>query len=218
MSQQTTPAGPLEGEVRFRVPLPVVIPVLSLLVIAAVTIGMSRILLAVPKEVAVIIACAVAANILITCAILANRPETARRTWPELLIVATYPLLVGALLAGMNIESTGHAGATEAEGHEAPAAGAEGGTTIAAASVAFDTSELQLTAGEETDVTFVNDDASSIQHNVSIYEEEGGKSLFEGETIPGGQEISYSIPALKKGEYYFQCDVHPGMNGSVIVQ
>ena len=218
MSQQTTPAGPLEGEVRFRVPLPIVIPLLSLLVIAAVTIGMSRILLSVPKEVAVIIACAVAANILITCAVLANRPETARRTWPELLIVATYPLLVGALLAGMNIESTPHAAEGAHEGPAAPSGGAAGGDTISAANVAFDTTDLQFTAGEEADLTFVNNDAASIQHNVSIYEEEGGEALFEGEVIPGGQEVTYAIPALKKGEYYFQCDVHPGMNGTVTVQ
>jgi hypothetical protein len=40
---------PLVGEVRFRVPLPILIPVAAVAVIAIVTIGLSRVLLAIPK-------------------------------------------------------------------------------------------------------------------------------------------------------------------------
>ena len=93
-----------------------------------------------------------------------------------------------------------------------------GGLSISAVDLQFSSDTLEFTAGEESELEFVNDDASSIQHNVAIYEEEGGADLFVGEVIPGGQSVTYSVPAMEAGEFYFQCDVHPGMNGSVAVQ
>ena len=211
MSQQATDSG-LTKEVRFNLPLPIVIPLGALLVIALGTFGFSRILLNVPKEVAVIVALAVAANLLGTLAFIALRPETARAFWAELFVVATYPIVIGAVLAMIGL-SDGHA--TEPGGdHGAPAAPAAG--TVSAEGVQFDTTEITLTAGEEEEITF--DNADTVEHNISIYEEEGGKELFGGEIIPGGQETTYAIPALDKGEYYFQCDVHPAMNGSVTVE
>lgn len=209
----------LSEEVRFRVPLPFVIPLVSLLMIALVTVGLSRILLSVPKEAAVIIALAVASNVLIAGAVIANRPESARSSWPELLIVFTYPIIVGAVLAQMNIGGEEHAAAEEAGGQAlAEAEGGGPGLNIAAQNLEFSSDTITLPAGEETTLAFENEDASSIQHNVAIYEKEGGKELFPGEVIPGGQSITYDVPALDKGEYYFQCDVHPGMNGTVTVE
>ena len=99
-----------------------------------------------------------------------------------------------------------------------PPADGGGGLSISAVDLQFSEETLQLPADEETELEFVNDDAGSIQHNVAIYEEEGGADIFVGEVIPGGQSVTYSVPAIEAGEYYFQCDVHPGMNGSVAVQ
>ena len=220
MSQQP-PQSALTEEVRFRVPLPVVIPLVSLLVIAATAFGMSQILLSVPKEVAVIVALAIAANVLIVCTVIANRPEAARRTWPELVIVATYPVLIGIVLTQIGLgdgHSAGeHASATEAGAHGGGEAAAGTTSSIGAASVAFETDTIELAAGEETSLEFVNDD--TVEHNVAIYEtEDAEQDLFVGEVIPGGQSTTYSIPPLEKGEYYFQCDVHPNMNGTVTVK
>lgn len=214
MSQQ-----PLSEEVRVRVPLPFIIPLVSLIVIGLVTVGLSRILLSVPKEAAVIIAIAVAANVLIAGAVIANRPETARNSWAELLIVFSYPLLIGFVLAQMDIAGGQHAAAEEAGGHAAAEEeGGGSGLNIAAQDLQFSSDTITLPAGEESTLAFENADASSVQHNVAIYEEEGGKELFPGEVIPGGQSITYDVPALDKGEYYFQCDVHPGMKGTVTVE
>ena len=215
MSQQ-----PLSEEVRFRVPLPITIPVVALLLIGGITVGMSRILLSVPKEVAVIVAVAVAANVLIAASFIANRPDTARNAWAELLIVFLYPILIGFVLTQLNLGGEeAHAVAEEAGAHgEAEAAAGGSGLSVSSVDLQFNTDEIALPAGEEAEIAFANDDASSIQHNISIYEEEGGAELFTGEVIPGGQSTTYSIPALDKGEYYFQCDVHPGMNGTVTVK
>ena len=99
--------------------------------------------------------------------------------------------------------------------------GAGGGLTVVAANVAFDTDTIELPAGEETDIQFDNQD--SLEHNISIYETQAdGVSftdpLFEGEIIDGGEQITYSVPALEEGEKYFQCDVHPNMSGAVLVK
>jgi plastocyanin len=214
MSQSETP---LSHEVRFKVPLPIVVPLGALLVIGLVAFGISRILLSVPKEVAVIVAIAIGANILIAGAFIANRPESARGSWAELAIVAAYPLLIGVVLANLGL-GTGHsAGEAEHGGAEAAAASGGGGTAVAAANVQFDTETIELEAKTEETIPFKNEDTA--EHNIAIYEDDSAsKDLFQGETIPGGQETTYEVPPLAKGEYYFQCDVHPGMNGTVTVQ
>jgi plastocyanin len=209
---QNVPGTPMSSEVRFRVPLPFVIPFGALILIGLITVGMSRILLSVPKEVAVIIAIAIASNVLIACAVIASRPDTARRTWPELVMVFAYPILIGIVLTQLNL-GTGHGAGEEGGAQEAAGGGAN---SVSAEGVQFNTDELVLSAGEETSLEFSN--ADSVQHNISIYESEGGESLFEGEIIGAAAEITYSIPPIDKGEYYFQCDVHPGMNGTVVVE
>ncbi|HJR45446.1 MAG TPA: cupredoxin domain-containing protein [Actinomycetota bacterium] len=89
-----------------------------------------------------------------------------------------------------------------------------GGLTISAANVAFDTDTLTIPA-DGGELLFVNDDSPSVPHNVAIYEDDSAETeIFVGDQIPGGQEITYQIPSHEPGEYYFQCDVHPAMNGT----
>jgi plastocyanin len=100
---------------------------------------------------------------------------------------------------------------------EEPAGG--GGITVTAENVAFDTDTITLPADKEASIEFVNNDASSVSHNIAIYEDESAdKALFTGDVVPGGQSTTYDIPPLKKGTYYFHCDIHPGMSGDVKVE
>jgi len=88
---------------------------------------------------------------------------------------------------------------------------------VSAFNLAFDTSTIELMAGEPTTLTFVNDDLG-VQHNIAIYEDDTlAVELFKGELITGPAEIAYEIPPLEAGTYYFLCIVHPTMNGSVVV-
>ena len=133
-------------------------------------------------------------------------------------LLLVYLLIVGAAIGFVvtnQEELGGGSEATAAEGGEEGAGGEGGGLSISAEGVQFDTDSLELPADEEASLTFNN--ADTVEHNVSIYEEEGGAELFKGDIIPGGQETTYQIPAIEKGEYYFQCDVHPAMNGTVTV-
>jgi plastocyanin len=92
-----------------------------------------------------------------------------------------------------------------------------GGVRIQARNTRFDTEELQLPAETPTTLTFDNQDAAP--HNVSIYEDAnaGGEPLFTFEAFTGPDEQTFDVAPIAEGEYYFQCDVHPTMQGTVIV-
>lgn len=95
--------------------------------------------------------------------------------------------------------------------------GGGAGPTLVAQGIAFDTDALELPADTETVLTFDNQDADT-QHNLAIYEDDTATTpLFQGELVTGVATIEYKIPAIPAGEYYFQCDVHPNMNGTVVV-
>jgi plastocyanin len=128
-----------------------------------------------------------------------------------LVIVA---LAIGFVVSNRDDLAGGSDAAAAAEGGGGAESG--GGITLTASGVSFDTDTLTLPAGKEAEINFVNDD--TVQHNLGIYESEGGKELFKGDIINGGQTTTYAIPALDKGEYHFQCDVHPSMAGSVVVE
>jgi plastocyanin len=92
----------------------------------------------------------------------------------------------------------------------------DGAVTITADELAFDASTIQATAGEAFTITLVNND--SVPHNISVYTEEGGEAIVEGEIIDGGETVEVSVPAQDAGEYFFVCDLHTTMNGTLVVE
>jgi plastocyanin len=88
---------------------------------------------------------------------------------------------------------------------------------VKAQNLAFDTSEIDLPADAPSTITFDNADAG-IQHNIAIYNDSSlSENLFTGDIVTGPATAEYQVPALSAGEYYFHCDVHPNMSGSVVV-
>jgi plastocyanin len=197
--------------VRFRVPLIIIIPVTALLVIAAVTIGFSRVLLAIPAEAAVVVALVTAINVLGACAVIATRRLSGIQM-AELAAVVLYPVVIGIAIAQFGL------GTEESAEAEQPSATGAGGTELAASGVAFDIDRLTLPAREEVTVTLDNQD--SVPHNFAMYETEAAtEEIFVGETFTGPDTMEYSFRSPKPGEYFFQCDVHPDqMNGTVVVE
>ena len=184
--------------------LPVLIPVGALVVIGAVTIAMGKILLAVPKEIAVGVALAVAANIMIACTFLASRRFELAAIVPMLGIVLL-PAVLGVAIANDVIKVKGGA----EHGAEGP-----GSVFIAADNIAFDLEELEVPADTSFKLEFHNNEAEP--HNVAIYESKGGNKLFGEAPYVGPKTVTWEVPAIPVGEYYFQCDVHPDMSGSVV--
>jgi plastocyanin len=114
-------------------------------------------------------------------------------------------------------------------GDETEPAGTDGGTTggtatvengavdVSADNLAFDVSTIEAPAGEEFTITLTNNEAQP--HNISIYTEENGEEIAVGDVITGPDATADTVvPALDPGEYYFVCDVHPEMNGTLVVE
>jgi len=93
---------------------------------------------------------------------------------------------------------------------------ADADVTITSVDMAFDQTTVTVPAGEAFTLALVNQD--SMQHNVAIYtDSSASEDLFVGEFIGEGT-IVYDVPALEPGEYFFRCDLHPDMVGTLIVE
>ncbi|MBI3750499.1 MAG: cupredoxin domain-containing protein [Chloroflexi bacterium] len=77
----------------------------------------------------------------------------------------------------------------------------------------FDKTELDVPANVGFSLVLHNND--SVQHNVSIYSDQGhSQRVFGGEVANAGTHV-YHVQALASGTYYFQCDIHPAMKGTL---
>lgn len=98
----------------------------------------------------------------------------------------------------------------------APDADVEADVTISSAAMAFDSDTITAPANEAFSVAYANTEA--MPHNVAIYTDESAtEPLFVGETITSSTTV-YEIPALEPGVYFFRCDLHPDMAGTVVVE
>jgi plastocyanin len=89
---------------------------------------------------------------------------------------------------------------------------------VTAKNVAFDMTELTFAAGQQAVIDFRNDDAG-VPHNVAIYrDEQAGQVIFKGELVTGPKSIKYTFASPPAGSYFFRCDVHPTMKGTVTVR
>jgi plastocyanin len=88
--------------------------------------------------------------------------------------------------------------------------------TVRANQLSFDTATVTLEAGGGRTLRLIN--LENAPHNVAIYlDESAAQSLFVGELIDRG-EIVYQLPPLDPGSYFFRCDLHPEMKGSLVVE
>jgi plastocyanin len=218
MSQEAPSRPDLTGEFRVRFPLPVVLPLVAVTVIAVLAFGFARVLLSIPKEAATAVALVTAANILIACAFVALRSRMHRVGVLEVALIALYPIVVALVIGytGIGTEAAAEAEGEAAQVEEGAVSGAGSDVTLVAQNVAFDSDAITLPA--EEDVTLTLDNQDSLPHNLSLYETEADadgqdEALFQGDNVDGGASIDYEFAAPPPGEYVFQCDIHPAMRG-----
>lgn len=212
-----------------RVLSPAAVPVGAILFIGAVVWSLSRVLLAVDKNQAVVVALLVAVEILVACTVLALVPSIKGRAL-ALGLAAAFLVVAAGGVAGWQVgehplehEATGVGeGATEGEhggGHEdAIVAIPPGAVEVAAERSAFDTKTIALDASkDESAIAFTNQDPD--QHNIAIYTDASASSaIFKGATVAGPNETAiYEFATPAAGAYFFRCDFHPFMNGTVNV-
>ena len=85
--------------------------------------------------------------------------------------------------------------------------------------MAFNKKTMEVAAGQPFTVTLENKD--SAPHNVHIYTQKGGDSIAvtDPQSVSSGSTGTLTTTITEPGEYYFQCDFHPGtMNGTLTVK
>ncbi len=73
------------------------------------------------------------------------------------------------------------------------------GPTIVAKDMAFAPSTVEIAANKNVTIHFDNQD--NAPHNVAIY-----------------KDANEVVPALAAGTYFFRCDVHTNMTGTIVVK
>jgi plastocyanin len=88
---------------------------------------------------------------------------------------------------------------------------------ISARNLQFSTAELTAPADKAFSIEFENQEGAP--HNVAIYNDETrSQKLFGEDPFSGPSTVTYNVPALAAGEYFFLCDLHPDMKGTLKVQ
>ena len=85
----------------------------------------------------------------------------------------------------------------------------------ASSAVSFDTSTLIVPCCRDFELIFNNKQAG-VPHNVEIADSAARATVYlDGEVITGVATVTYHVPALAEGDYYFLCKIHPNMNGTL---
>ena len=114
-------------------------------------------------------------------------------------------LALAVLLVACTASGTG-------QGQPSPATDAD--RTITSRDLAFDVATLTVPTGAPFSLQLTNLDAAP--HNVAIYRDSSvGEDVFVGEVI-SRSSIVYQVPAVEPGSYFFRCDVHPDMSGTLV--
>src|SRR3954454_5173613 len=87
--------------------------------------------------------------------------------------------------------------------------------SVSAQNGSFVEKSIELPAGAPSRLFFRNLDGQP--HNIAIYKDStAAAKLFVGEAITNAAQV-YALPALDPGSYFFRCDIHPDMTGTVKV-
>ena len=126
------------------------------------------------------------------------------------LALVSLALVLVACSSGGNTTAGGASGA--------PAASVDpDALQISAKDLKFSTTTLEAPADEPFQIVFDNQEAAP--HNVSIYKDESAaEKILVEDPFAGPKSVTYQVQAQPAGSYFFRCDVHPDMKGTLEVK
>ncbi|MCJ7832243.1 MAG: cupredoxin domain-containing protein [Actinobacteria bacterium] len=193
---------------RDRLLLPILMPVGILGVILLVTVGFSRILLSLNAEAATTLALLAAGVVMGVAAVGATRRQMKGSS-----VFAAVAAIAGAVLffGGVILALAG------GPGEEAAVGGPAVEVNITAKNSLFVETNITVPVETALAVNLDNQDAS-VQHNVEVFDgpDANAPVIIDGEVITGPAKITYEVPPLVEGDYYFICKIHPTtMTGNI---
>jgi plastocyanin len=90
------------------------------------------------------------------------------------------------------------------------------GPTIVAKDMAFSPSTVEIAANKSVTIHF--DNQESAPHNVAIYKDANASEKISVGEIVTASKADQVVPGLAAGSYFFRCDVHPDMKGTIVVK
>jgi plastocyanin len=88
--------------------------------------------------------------------------------------------------------------------------------TVIAKNIAYTTKQLKVPAGAAVTVNFKNED--TVPHNIDFTVDQAGtQTFYKQDPLPGPISSTYQFTSPKAGTYYYHCDVHPNMTGTLTV-
>jgi plastocyanin len=122
------------------------------------------------------------------------------------------------LLLGLVVLAAAVAACSPAAGGQPASAGPvdPNAPVISAQGNAFTPATFTVKAGKAVTLTFNNKDGAP--HNVAIYKDASASEKISIGEIVSSSTASQLVPALEKGQYFFRCDVHHEMTGTLVVE
>jgi plastocyanin len=90
------------------------------------------------------------------------------------------------------------------------------GPTIVARDMAFSPPTVEIAAGKNVTIHF--DNQESAPHNVAIYRDASASEKISVGEIVTASKADQVVPALAAGTYFFRCDVHTNMTGTIVAK
>jgi plastocyanin len=92
----------------------------------------------------------------------------------------------------------------------------QNGPTIVAKDMKFTGGPVEVKAGQNVTIHFDNQD--SAPHNVAIYADSSAASAISIGDVVSSSKKDQVVPALAAGTYFFRCDVHHDMTGTIVAK
>lgn len=90
------------------------------------------------------------------------------------------------------------------------------GPTIVAKDLKFTPANVEVKAGQNFTLHF--DNQESAPHNVAIFTDSTASTAVSIGEIVSSKQADQVVPALQPGSYFFRCDVHREMTGTIVAK
>jgi len=201
--------------------VPLAVPLVGIVVIAAIVLSVSQILLALPSAAATAVAMVIALLVLFGCAYVATAKRIGRGLVYLAVAVPAVVLFGAGIGSGIyrqaNPQANEVAGEGAVAGKNAPGNNGQAPAPEVTADNKFSATSYTVEAGKETTISVQNNGKAVHNFHILGVQDSAGSDI-KTELLQPGASAKLTFAIGTAGSYKFQCDVHPTeMIGNITV-